>query len=65
MYLNSGDWIENLTALEYYNKQWNLYSYNDDDLEKNTLETETSIDIIDQSTEEIFGQLLADFNFKI
>ncbi|SFS47761.1 UDP-2,3-diacylglucosamine diphosphatase [Lutibacter maritimus] len=65
MYLNSGDWIENLTALEYYNKQWNLYSYNDDDLEKNTLETETSIDIIDQTTEEIFGQLLADFNFKI
>ena len=65
MYLNSGDWIENLTALEYYNKQWNLYSYNDDDLEKNAIETETSIDIIDQSTEEIFGQLLADFNFKI
>lgn len=65
MYLNSGDWIENLTALEYYNKQWNLYSYNDDDLEKNAIETETSTDIIDQSTEEIFVQLLADFNFKI
>lgn len=23
-YLNSGDWVENLTALEYYNKQWNM-----------------------------------------
>ena len=65
MYLNTGDWIENLTALEYYNKQWNLYSYNNDDLEKNAIETETSTDIIDQSTEEIFVQLLADFNFKI
>lgn len=28
-YLNSGDWIENLTALEYNNERWNLYSYND------------------------------------
>jgi len=28
-YLNSGDWIENLTALEYYNEQWSLYSYQD------------------------------------
>lgn len=26
-YLNSGDWIENLTALEYAEKQWTLYQY--------------------------------------
>ncbi|QNF32895.1 UDP-2,3-diacylglucosamine diphosphatase [Adhaeribacter swui] len=29
-YLNSGDWIENLTALEYYGGQWHLYRYHDD-----------------------------------
>ncbi len=28
MYLNSGDWIENLTALEYHNEAWQLYQYN-------------------------------------
>lgn len=28
-YLNSGDWIENLTALEFTNNQWKLFSYND------------------------------------
>ncbi len=28
-YLNSGDWIENLTALEYHNENWNLYFYHD------------------------------------
>ncbi len=28
-YLNSGDWVENLTALEYNNERWNLYSYHD------------------------------------
>jgi UDP-2,3-diacylglucosamine pyrophosphatase LpxH len=29
-YLNSGDWIENLTALEYHKKKWNLYQYTND-----------------------------------
>jgi UDP-2,3-diacylglucosamine pyrophosphatase LpxH len=27
MYLNSGDWIENLTALEYKKQKWSLYFY--------------------------------------
>lgn len=27
MYLNSGDWIENLTSLEYNNKKWKIYQY--------------------------------------
>ena len=26
-YLNSGDWIENLTSLEYYDNSWKLYHY--------------------------------------
>jgi UDP-2,3-diacylglucosamine pyrophosphatase LpxH len=29
-YLNSGDWVENLTSLEYNNGQWKIYRYNDD-----------------------------------
>ncbi|MFN4083594.1 MAG: UDP-2,3-diacylglucosamine diphosphatase [Bacteroidia bacterium] len=33
-YLNSGDWIENLTALEYNNSEWKLYHYNEKE-EKN------------------------------
>lgn len=31
-YLNSGDWIENLTALEYSFKRWKIYHYNHDRL---------------------------------
>lgn len=27
VYLNSGDWIENLTALEYHKKEWRLYTH--------------------------------------
>lgn len=29
LYLNSGDWIENLTALEYNKKRWKLYRYSE------------------------------------
>ncbi|NNK27178.1 MAG: UDP-2,3-diacylglucosamine diphosphatase [Flavobacteriaceae bacterium] len=31
-YLNSGDWVENLTALEYKFKRWKLYHYSQDKL---------------------------------
>ena len=37
-YLNSGDWIENLTSLEYHNKEWRLYRY------MNEIEVETEED---------------------
>jgi UDP-2,3-diacylglucosamine pyrophosphatase LpxH len=30
VYLNSGDWIENLTSLEYDGKCWRIYRYRDD-----------------------------------
>ncbi len=36
IYLNSGDWIENLTALEYYDHGWHIYHY----CEKDFAETE-------------------------
>lgn len=29
-YLNSGDWVENKTSLEYHNRQWQLYFYDND-----------------------------------
>ncbi|MDX5320743.1 MAG: UDP-2,3-diacylglucosamine diphosphatase, partial [Bacteroidota bacterium] len=29
-YLNSGDWVENLTALEYVNAQWSLFAYEEE-----------------------------------
>ena len=28
-YLNSGDWIENLTCLEYNNNEWSIYQYDE------------------------------------
>lgn len=32
IYLNSGDWVENFTALEYQFKRWKIYNYNKDKL---------------------------------
>jgi UDP-2,3-diacylglucosamine pyrophosphatase LpxH len=31
MYMNSGDWVENLTSLEYNDNGWTIYHYNPDD----------------------------------
>lgn len=30
VYLNSGDWVENLTSLEYDGKSWRIYKYRED-----------------------------------
>jgi UDP-2,3-diacylglucosamine pyrophosphatase LpxH len=34
MYLNSGDWIENLTALEYVNGEWKIYRYDENEMQQ-------------------------------
>lgn len=38
IYLNSGDWIENLSALEYHRGEWSIYRYNEDKLTANVRE---------------------------
>ncbi|NCP22329.1 MAG: UDP-2,3-diacylglucosamine hydrolase [Flavobacteriales bacterium CG_4_9_14_0_2_um_filter_35_242] len=64
-YLNSGDWIENLTSLEYINKHWSLYQYQAEDYQKESLtESIEPLDLIDQSSKEIFLRLMADINLK-
>lgn len=37
-YLNSGDWVENLTALEYNNKAWNIFKYDHKDFQSDEVE---------------------------
>lgn len=34
VYLNSGDWVENLTSLEYHNEKWSLFQYQDETFNK-------------------------------
>jgi UDP-2,3-diacylglucosamine pyrophosphatase LpxH len=39
-YLNSGDWVENFTALEYQFKRWKIYTYNQDKLQAFSVDEE-------------------------
>ena len=55
-YLNSGDWIENLTALEYHNGEWSIYKH-DQSLYEESLNGE-----IDKSNKELFNEMLVEFN---
>lgn len=61
-YLNSGDWVENLTALEYNDQQWTLYYH------KNTSpsmpehdEEDTQVGL---SNKELFNSLLSEFQLQ-
>ena len=54
-YLNSGDWIENLTALEYKKGEWSIYKY-----ENNFFEEDLHIEM-DKSNKEIFNEMLDEF----
>lgn len=59
LYLNSGDWIENLTGLEYHQGHWKLYHYASDP----SLYTaaELTEDRSEWTTREIFMELTREF----
>ena len=61
-YLNSGDWIENLTALEYNNKKWSLYEY-DKDISLNKVINKEEEEVFEKipETKELFENLLLEF----
>jgi hypothetical protein len=40
LYLNSGDWIENLTALEYKKEKWSIYHYKKSDFSQDETKDE-------------------------
>jgi UDP-2,3-diacylglucosamine pyrophosphatase LpxH len=58
MYLNSGDWIENLTALEYNNGEWVIYKYDEATMIKIQEDEEDS----EPSNNQLFANMLEEFN---
>ncbi len=59
-YLNSGDWVENLTSLEYDQGQWRLYSYYNDNtgyLNEEKQEGEEVQELIAQDVKQIYTML--------
>jgi len=59
MYLNSGDWIENLTALEYNNNNWRIYNYTDDLVAQSVKVNKKSNIIL--NNDEIFTDMVNEF----
>jgi UDP-2,3-diacylglucosamine pyrophosphatase LpxH len=41
-YLNSGDWVESLTALEYNNNRWEIFKYQPDDFKQDAEDDDTT-----------------------
>lgn len=62
IYLNSGDWVENLTALEYHKSKWTIYKYDEESFKSSHKENDDNELILEKSNKEIFNELLKDFN---
>jgi UDP-2,3-diacylglucosamine pyrophosphatase LpxH len=57
-YLNSGDWVENLTALEYNDGAWSIYRYQDD---KKAMSIKIKSPKNNLDNDEIFKDLVNEF----
>ncbi len=57
-YLNSGDWIENLSALEYDKGGWTIYFYSED---KKNVQLSDDNELIDKTYKELYLELLKEF----
>ncbi|MEM1328175.1 MAG: UDP-2,3-diacylglucosamine diphosphatase [Bacteroidota bacterium] len=55
-YLNSGDWVENLTALEYTQGEWQIYRYEEDYFDSQSYTSEMLLR--DQDTTSLFEQMI-------
>ena len=55
IYLNSGDWVENLTALEYNKKKWNIYKYNKTNFNENPFSHSTDEEMINDIVNKILS----------
>lgn len=65
MYLNSGDWIENLTALEYHNRKWRIYEYNEDPIaqgiQPKDFSKEADLEQAELNNKQLFAALMKEF----
>lgn len=59
LYLNSGDWVENCTALEYNNQQWSIYTH-DVQLKHSNETTEEMLKVC-KNNQELFKELVSEF----
>lgn len=62
-YLNSGDWVENSTALEYMDGKWTLYRH-DPNKKIDILKSQENVPINYLSYEQLFEDVVSNLNFN-
>lgn len=64
LYLNSGDWVENCTALEYNMGSWKLYRFSEDSEANGSLKNDLDSEYTIPNNKELFGELLKEFSLN-
>ena len=59
VYMNSGDWVENLSSLEYINGEWSIYRFSQDVV---VHDEDDEPDEADLSHSQLFDNMLEEFN---
>jgi UDP-2,3-diacylglucosamine pyrophosphatase LpxH len=59
-YLNSGDWVENLSALEFVDGVWSIYRFSEIDKAEMIIEAEA--EAAELSNDQLFDNMLHEFN---
>ncbi|MXV15703.1 UDP-2,3-diacylglucosamine diphosphatase [Hufsiella ginkgonis] len=65
LYLNSGDWVESLTALEFHEGAWNIFKYDPRDFAKNNADDNDALDKEDLNSMLDVNILLSKFKTEI
>ncbi|WP_308993467.1 UDP-2,3-diacylglucosamine diphosphatase [Mariniflexile litorale] len=63
-YLNSGDWVESLTTLEYYDGKWHLFSFKDNFLFEEATETDAEEEEV-LETKVLFQNMMKEFETEV
>jgi len=61
-YLNSGDWVENLTSLEYHQGKWSIFSYHDACAKDEKNISQEFEQLIDSEPRQLLKNLLLEFH---
>jgi len=59
-YLNSGDWVENLSTLEFVDGEWSIYRFSE--IDKAEMIKETEEEAVELSNDQLFDNMLHEFN---
>ncbi|MFN5323859.1 MAG: UDP-2,3-diacylglucosamine diphosphatase [Bacteroidota bacterium] len=64
-YLNSGDWVENLTALEYHKGAWTLFRYRDHDIDDEEQEEHADDRMASANQNELFNMMMMEMSIEM